>query len=166
MSTLHELGTDQRDKYLQEMGISMGKRHKIAKALAENAKATKKEAALKDAEDSMEKAAVQLQHDKERIEKQKKQIEKLRGVIAARTKPPRIICPISQDIMVNPVVAADGHTYGRAQIEEWLQKKKTSPMTGADLGDTTLRENIIVRGMVQDFIEECEAAGTDPNEAA
>ena len=113
----------------------------------------------------MEKAAVQQQHDKKRIEKQKKQIEKLRGVIAARTKPPRIICPISQDIMLNPVVAADGHTYDREQIELWLKNHTTSPMTGAELEHKNTLPSITVRGMVQDFIEECEAAGMDPNEA-
>ena len=70
---------------------------------------------------------------------------------------------VIREIMLNPVVAADGHTYERAQIEMWLTNHTTSPMTGADLGDTTLRENIIVRGMVQDFLDECRAAGTDPH---
>ena len=97
------------------------------------------------------------------MEEQRKQIEQLKDVIAKRKKPVQIVCPISHDVMLDPVVAADGHTYERAQIEAWLQKSKTSPMTNAELAHTTLTMNITVRGMVQDFLVECRAAGTDPH---
>lgn len=38
-------------------------------------------------------------------------------------------CPITQMPFVDPVVAADGHTYERAAIERWLEEHDTSPMT-------------------------------------
>ena len=38
-------------------------------------------------------------------------------------------CPISQMPMVEPVVATDGHTYEKRQLQRWLATKCTSPMT-------------------------------------
>jgi hypothetical protein len=35
--------------------------------------------------------------------------------------------------MVDPVVTADGHTYERVAIEQWLQMHDMSPMTGEPL---------------------------------
>jgi len=32
--------------------------------------------------------------------------------------------------MVEPVIAADGHTYERAAIQHWLQGSSLSPVTG------------------------------------
>lgn len=43
--------------------------------------------------------------------------------------PELFLCPISREIMENPVLASDGHVYERAQIEAWLQAHQTSPMT-------------------------------------
>lgn len=40
-------------------------------------------------------------------------------------------CPITYDIMEDPVVASDGHTYERTAIERWLAEKRTSPICGA-----------------------------------
>lgn len=51
-------------------------------------------------------------------------------------------CPITREIMEDPVVTADGHSYERRAIEEWLQRKWTSPVTGQRLVtglDPTLR---------------------------
>jgi hypothetical protein len=31
-------------------------------------------------------------------------------------------CPISMQLMTDPVVADDGHTYQRETIEEWIEK--------------------------------------------
>lgn len=39
--------------------------------------------------------------------------------------PDELICPISHVLMTNdPVLAADGHTYERAFIEEWIRKQQ------------------------------------------
>ena len=159
-SSAEELRVD-----LAEMGLPIGARRVIIKALEEHATAAKKEAELKAVNADMLAVAVRKEHDSQRMEEQRKQIEQLKDVIAKRKKPVQIVCPISHDVMLDPVVAADGHTYERAQIEMWLTDHTTSPMTGADLEHTTLTVNIIARGMVQDFIDECHAAGTDPNEA-
>ena len=42
-------------------------------------------------------------------------------------------CPITQDVMADPVITSDGHTYERAAIEQWLASHNTSPLTGLPL---------------------------------
>ncbi|CAK9043648.1 unnamed protein product [Durusdinium trenchii] len=44
--------------------------------------------------------------------------------------PSEYFCPISQEVMVDPVTTSDGHTYDRKPIEEWLRNNDTSPNTG------------------------------------
>jgi serine/threonine protein kinase len=38
-------------------------------------------------------------------------------------------CPLTMDIMANPVVASDGRSYDRGALEQWLQEHNTSPIT-------------------------------------
>ena len=47
--------------------------------------------------------------------------------------PEDLICPISHELMIDPVLAADGHAYERLHIEEWLTRQLTSPLTGEPL---------------------------------
>ena len=49
------------------------------------------------------------------------------------TAPDALCCPISMEIMRDPVICADGHTYERAEIESWFANNRTSPKTGAVL---------------------------------
>ena len=61
-----------------------------------------------------------------------------------------VVCPITHEPMVDPVSAADGQTYERRAIEEWLTKAGSvpiSPMTGETLKDTTLRPNFLARAL-------------------
>ena len=51
-------------------------------------------------------------------------------------------------MLVDPVVAADGHTYERAAAEMWLQTQTTSPVTGATLPHTRLVPNVIIKGAI------------------
>ncbi|KAA6372556.1 MAG: hypothetical protein EZS28_031918 [Streblomastix strix] len=39
------------------------------------------------------------------------------------------ICPITQEIMTDPVIAEDGNSYERQAIVDWLKIKKISPIT-------------------------------------
>ena len=47
--------------------------------------------------------------------------------------------------MVDPVIAADGHTYERSAIQQWLQTKSTSPVTRLPLAHLRLVPNVLVR---------------------
>jgi hypothetical protein len=48
---------------------------------------------------------------------------------AAAAPPANFMCPITNEVMEDPVVAADGHTYEREAIETWFRRRNTSPMT-------------------------------------
>ncbi|KAK9830395.1 hypothetical protein WJX72_011520 [[Myrmecia] bisecta] len=63
-----------------------------------------------------------------------------------------ICCPISQEPMRDPVICADGHTYERLSIEQWLAKHDTSPMTNEVLPTKQLIPNMAVRQLVQAFV--------------
>lgn len=52
---------------------------------------------------------------------------------AATTLPSSFMCPLTGGMMRDPVVAADGVTYERAAINEWLQRRDVSPVTGMPL---------------------------------
>lgn len=66
--------------------------------------------------------------------------------------PVEYICPISHEIMTDPVSCNDGHTYDRISIETWLENHNTSPLTNAVLSDLTLRPNIVLRGLIQSYV--------------
>ena len=65
--------------------------------------------------------------------------------------PPSFICPLSQDIFVDPVLTIDGQTYSRAPIAQWLQMKLTSPMTNEPLASAQLIPNISLRNAIEEF---------------
>ena len=62
-------------------------------------------------------------------------------------------CPITMEVMAQPVVAADGHTYERAAIESWFRQNSSSPMTGEQLPNTTLIPNRSLQSAIAEFQE-------------
>ena len=62
--------------------------------------------------------------------------------------PAQYRCPISQEVMEDPVCTADGHTYERREIFRWLCKHDTSPLTGAPLPNKALTPNIGLRQVI------------------
>ena len=82
--------------------------------------------------------------------------------------PPSFFCPITQDLMRDPVLIGDGHTYEREAIEHWLSGHSTSPMTNAPL-DSRQRNmvpNHTLRSMIVDFVEKFIAENHLENQAA
>ncbi|XP_035460710.2 uncharacterized protein LOC118283111 isoform X1 [Scophthalmus maximus] len=56
--------------------------------------------------------------------------------------PDEFMCPITTELMKDPVIAADGYSYERESIETWIRgKNKTSPMTNLALQTTLLTPN-------------------------
>ena len=67
--------------------------------------------------------------------------------------PSGFVCPISDDIMRDPVMCADGHTYDRPNIEQWFAGgHDTSPNTGARLPHLNLVPNHALRNSIEDFL--------------
>jgi len=58
-----------------------------------------------------------------------------------------------QEIMEDPVVAADGHTYERQAIQTWLQRRVSSPLTNAPMGHRGVTPNENLRKLIQEFVE-------------
>mmetsp|Transcript_14249 Transcript_14249/g.40561 ORF Transcript_14249/g.40561 Transcript_14249/m.40561 type:complete len:601 (-) Transcript_14249:60-1862(-) len=71
-------------------------------------------------------------------------------------------CPITGEPMIEPVVAADGHTYERTAIHRWLTTSNKSPLTGSVLAHKNLVPNYglisSVESLTRDESESVEAA--------
>mmetsp|Transcript_27120 Transcript_27120/g.63022 ORF Transcript_27120/g.63022 Transcript_27120/m.63022 type:complete len:307 (+) Transcript_27120:3-923(+) len=82
----------------------------------------------------------------------KEQIEDLKNRLEGRPDP-LLCCPITGDIMKDPVVAADGHTYERSAIEEIFAQTPSgqevmSPASNTPLTHRVLMPNMVVQAMV------------------
>ncbi len=53
-----------------------------------------------------------------------------------------------QKLMVEPVIAADGHTYERSAMKHWLQQNDTSPVTHLPLPHKRLVSNVVIRSAI------------------
>ena len=51
-------------------------------------------------------------------------------------------------LMEDPVLASDGHTYNRQDIQNWFKDHNTSPQTNEPFEDKVLRPNIAIRKQV------------------
>ncbi|KAL3144209.1 hypothetical protein ABBQ32_003989 [Trebouxia sp. C0010 RCD-2024] len=65
----------------------------------------------------------------------------------ARTSPALSLfnCPLTKVVLQDPVILADGHTYERNAVEEWLQLRDTSPVTGAVLPHKRMLPNVLIK---------------------
>ena len=75
--------------------------------------------------------------------------------------PEDFVCPITQELMCDPVIASDGHTYERSALERWLQSKMTSPKSGVELEHALLFPNHLVRGMIREWQEGRQSTSVD-----
>lgn len=57
-------------------------------------------------------------------------------------------CLALQGVMVDPVIAGDGHTYERVAIAAWLERQHTSPVTQAPLPHPRLVPNLLIKGAI------------------
>ena len=72
-------------------------------------------------------------------------------------------CPIGNAPLVDPVVAADGHTYERAAIETCFRaypRQTPSPATGEVLASHDLLPNVMLRGVLQ-LLRTCRRPAAD-----
>ena len=67
--------------------------------------------------------------------------------------PPLYVCPITQDIMDDPVSTVDGQVYERAAIAQWLTAHDIAPLTGAPLPMKILIPNVPLRGLIREWRE-------------
>lgn len=65
------------------------------------------------------------------------------------TPPNVLLCPITHELMTDPVITACGFTFEREAIENWFCRSNTNPMTGSEVEHTRLIANINLRIMCQ-----------------
>ncbi len=76
------------------------------------------------------------------------------GAGQAPPEPPaHFVCPITQEVMVEPVFAADGYTYERMAIEAWVAGHSTSPMTNLPLQHQQLTPNLGLRSAIREWLD-------------
>lgn len=54
---------------------------------------------------------------------------------------PSFFCPITNEMMSDPVIDSEGNTFERGAIEEWLRSDGTSPLTRSPMNIRDLRPN-------------------------
>mmetsp|Transcript_7081 Transcript_7081/g.18164 ORF Transcript_7081/g.18164 Transcript_7081/m.18164 type:complete len:901 (-) Transcript_7081:3417-6119(-) len=72
---------------------------------------------------------------------------------AVAPSPPAFKCPITHEVMEDPVCTCDGHTFERSAIESWLVSRDTSPLTGLKLESRTLLSNVALRCAIEEYFQ-------------
>ncbi|KAF3329694.1 U-box domain-containing protein 18 [Carex littledalei] len=66
--------------------------------------------------------------------------------------PEGLQCPISLELMTDPVMVSSGQTYDRASIKKWIKSGcRTCPVTGKLLISTDLVPNLAIRRLVEQY---------------
>ena len=72
-----------------------------------------------------------------------------------------LLCPITMELMNDPVQASDGHTYERDAIEEWFREHDRSPLTNEVLSSKKLVPNYFCKKTIQKYLEENNICSLD-----
>jgi hypothetical protein len=65
--------------------------------------------------------------------------------------PNEFLCPITTEIMKDPVILTDGHVYEKQAIKQWLSNHDTSPMTKVKVDKNIIIPCFVLRKLIQDF---------------
>ncbi|THG03029.1 hypothetical protein TEA_026246 [Camellia sinensis var. sinensis] len=77
-------------------------------------------------------------------------LEKCRSLLI----PNEFLCPITLEIMTDPVIVATGQTYERESIQKWLNSNhRTCPKTGQSLAHMSLAPNFALRNLILQWCE-------------
>ncbi len=90
----------------------------------------------------------------ENLVSERKTKEKMSSLDLPLELPDVFHCPITMDIMRDPVVASDGHTYERLSLSELIRRQKSSPMTREVLDPRVVIPNIALRKRIRSYIDE------------
>uniref|UniRef100_A0A7S4IJS0 U-box domain-containing protein n=1 Tax=Prymnesium polylepis TaxID=72548 RepID=A0A7S4IJS0_9EUKA len=61
---------------------------------------------------------------------------------------PSSMCPITLELMADPCIAADGHSYERTSLERWFEHSSLSPVTGKVLLHRCIVPNHALRNLI------------------
>lgn len=83
------------------------------------------------------------------------------------TPPARFCCPITLELMKDPVMAKDGRTYERTAIQKWFNARRPvykSPMTNVRLSSSEVIDNNDLRSEIKEWLQrkpECVATAAN-----
>jgi len=102
-------------------------------------------------------------HDDESIEEDEEEEEDAGEEVwrdpAAGEVAARLVCPITQRVMKDPVICADGNTYERSAILRWFRTKAVSPMTNLPI-DTSVVPNLAVKEEIAEYRQRAMSNGS------
>ena len=64
-----------------------------------------------------------------------------------------LVCPLSLEIMKDPVITPDGNTYEDAKIKEWLKKSNTEPQSRKPLFENNLVKNRALQEIISKIFD-------------
>jgi hypothetical protein len=170
---------------LESLGLTLGSRKKIARAI-QSSSAAAKSFAIDKLNAQVEEGALHQERLEAELSAHRAEVAKLRAAMQQCGGVPREFeCPIryqrashqssctvtsrlivvnmhiapvlsrSFEIMMQPTIAADGHTYEKAAIVEWLSTSSTSPITNKVIDPSIMIPNHLVNSQIQDFLSSC-----------
>ena len=72
---------------------------------------------------------------------------------AALPIPNSFLCPISQEVMEDPVRTVDAHVFERAAIAEWFRRgHRTNPLTNEQLHSLVLTPDRPLRAAIEEYM--------------
>ncbi|XP_051479887.1 WD repeat, SAM and U-box domain-containing protein 1 isoform X2 [Apus apus] len=79
---------------------------------------------------------------------------KMKMISLPVTIPDEFLCPITRELMKDPVIAADGYSYEREAMENWIStKRRASPMTNLPLPFLMLTPNRTLKMAINRWLE-------------
>jgi len=115
-------------------------------------------AAVRVADTELQRARTKLAAVREAAEAARRERRTSLGLDELKT-PDEFVCPITYEVMQDPVVASDGHTYERSAIEEVLalpEERRKSPLTREPL-QAALFPNRALKNRIAAHEQEAEA---------
>jgi hypothetical protein len=70
-------------------------------------------------------------------------------------------CPITYELMEDPVIDREGNTYEKKAIMAWLKDNYTSPLTRNDLDEDDLVPNRALKNLIEEFKRKREKEKND-----
>ncbi|NXQ70206.1 WSDU1 protein, partial [Quiscalus mexicanus] len=80
-------------------------------------------------------------------------IEELRMTMTSVSVPDEFLCPITRELMKDPVIATDGYSYEREAMENWISNRRSSPMTNLPLQSLMLTPNRTLKMAISRWLE-------------
>jgi len=79
--------------------------------------------------------------------------------------PRSFICPLTHDIMQDPVIDRQGYSYDRSALLEWLELNQISPITREPLDALTLVSNRALKDAIENYLVTIEGSASNVNVA-